>query len=221
VGDGPKISFSLMPGAGSGSSGGKPSARVKLDTGLEHRAVKPGGEYAQHRKRPTDETEKAKFREAWASVQEAQQHIEATKRRLTEEWPDDVTPVHDLIPTVQAINWDHQPSIPAEKIDWSRQGEPLRVRLSLSQIITLITLAVAVLGSGAAFYWGVRMHQENRQIHVPLDTGIPWGVGAKFETRKEAVEARTKLVTAIGDAMKTEHARLKEDIVKALKRRRR
>jgi hypothetical protein len=218
------VSFSLLPGSGSSGGGGspkKPAARATIDTGQHAKAEKPG-EYAQHRKRPTGEAEKSQFREAWASVQEAQHHIESTKRRLSEEWPDDVTPIHDMIPTVQAIDWDQQPPIPAEKLDWSRQGgEPLRIRLSLGQIATAIGIAAALLGSGAAFYWGVRTHHENRQIHVPVTTGIPWGVTAKFETRDQAQAARNKLVLDIGTAMKDEHKKLKEDIVKALKRRRR
>jgi len=193
---------------------------MQLDTGL-HRAVKPSSsEYSQHRKKPSGEAEKAQFREAWASVNEAAKHVSATQQRLAEEWPDDMTPVHDIPLLAAAIDWERQPPVPAEKIDWSRQGEPLRVRPTLGTMITAIAMIVSILGGGAYFYWGVRTHHDNLQVHVP-QSGIPWGVQAQFETRKEAKRSRTELVSEIRKVMKSDHDQLREDIVKALRRRRR
>jgi len=125
------------------------------------------------------------------------------------------------------IDWASQPQVPAEKIDWSRQGEPLRVRPTLSMMITLITLGVSVLGGGAYFYWGVRTHIEDQRIHLNGE-GIGWGASARFETRVEARKARAKVVSTIEkrvDAVEGEVVKLRQDqqastkkILRALRR---
>jgi len=203
----------------------KPIVQVKLDTGRGHPAVLVGSEQSRPARRarmPTSEARATELRrradELALKRLELEEEIARRQRDLDAEWPEDLTRPH--IPTVSAIDWKEQPSIPAEKIDWSHQGEPLRVRPTLGAIIATVGLAISIFSAGAYFYWGVKTHISNKQVHVPAD-GIPWGVRTTFETRKEAKIARTKLIHTIAEQRRAEHDQLKEYLVKALKPKRR
>jgi hypothetical protein len=102
------------------------------------------------------------------------------------------------VPTVDAIDWDRQPPIPAEKIDWQGQGEPLRVRPTLGTLIAIIAAAVSLIGAGAFFYWGVRTHVADQRIHLRPNGTLPTLLSERYETRSEARMARAKLSAQVG-----------------------
>lgn len=227
----------MSPG---GRRGDKPPIPVRVETGT-HPSVRPRPrktEYAQHRpgrsegppeperRSPTGEREKVQLRHQWAKLEEERKTLEDQRKTfeikrqaLAESWPHDVT-MPGGIPTVDAIDWESQPPIPAEKIDWSAQGQPLRVKPTLGSMAAVITILVSLLGAGAYFYWGVKLHVQNHQLHLPAD-GVPWGVKASFETRKEATKARQKIKADIIETVKVENQKLKTDIIRAVKDTRR
>jgi hypothetical protein len=102
------------------------------------------------------------------------------------------------VPTVEAIDWGKQPAIPATKIDWQGQGEPLRVRPTLGTLIAILVGAASVLGAGAMFYWGVQSHVSDKAIHLKSNGTLPDLLSERYETRNEARVARTKLGAEVG-----------------------
>ena len=130
------------------------------------------------------------------------------------------------VPTMSAIDWKEQPPVPAEKIDWSKQGQPLRVRPTFGALAAAVGISVSILGAGAYFYWGVKTHLSSEQVHVPKD-GIPWGVKRNYETKATATKARKKVSTDLKSVMQSEHGRLRKEqqtaterIIRELRRRR-
>jgi hypothetical protein len=97
------------------------------------------------------------------------------------------------VPTVDAIDWAQQPPVPAEKIDWQGQGEPLRVRPTLGTLVAIVAACLSIVGAGAFFYWGVRTHVADQQIHLKPNGALPDLLSERYETRKEARAARAKL----------------------------
>jgi len=198
--------------------------KIEVTTGSGHKAITPEmiiesrkhtkeqrGIYSQHTRprRSTSEQDAFRLREAWDELEERREQLE-------KDWPEDIT--HPRIPVVSGIDWDQQPSIPAEHIDWSGQGQPVRVKFTLGTMVGVVTMIMSILGAGAYFYWGVKTHIANQQIHVP-PTGIPWGVPTKFETRKEARKARSRLHEDLKHTITNENRLLKQDVIKAIKRR--
>jgi hypothetical protein len=146
---------------------------------------------------------------------ESQRELDATP---VERPIEDTSQPRVAIPTIPAIDWDHQPSVPAEKIDWSKQGEPLRVRPTFGVMLTAVAMMVSVLGAGAYFYWGVWTHVDNEQIHLPKD-GVPWGVKGAYETRAEAQGARKALHKEIVRTVNVAHDKLRNDLVREIRKR--
>jgi len=227
--DAADIVFSMSAAGSSGSGGGDgprkkpPTVAVRVTTGGGHKAITPDmiesedtvtppQRPSRRRRSPTSEQEAAKLRAAW-------DELEATRRKMEDEWPDDLTQPH-IIPTIQAIDWQAQPPIPAEKIDWSKQGEPLRVRPTWGAMVVAISMIVSILGAGAYFYWGIKMHVTDQRIHLPGD-GVPWGVKAVYETRKEARQARENLAADIVKTVKAEVSTVRQDVVRELRKSRR
>lgn len=215
----------------------KPPVTVQISTtGRGHPVVTPDmlkkkEPKADHvvqprRKRsPTTEQEKLDLRKQveeleWErrKLETATRDLKQRERALEAQWPPDLTRPQG-IRTVDAIDWSEQPAIPAEKIDWSQQGEPLRVKPTLGSLMTVVVLLVSLFSAGAYFYWGVRLHINNKQIHVPND-GVPWGVKSQFETKKEAQTARTKLRKDISETVRKESGKL-EGLIRSMKPKRR
>jgi hypothetical protein len=112
------------------------------------------------------------------------------------------------IPTVQAIDWEKQPLIPAERIDWSRQGEPLRVRPTWGSMVTAIGILISLIGAAAFMYWETRSHIASAQKHLRTD-GIGWGVPAAFESRDDAKQARDEMIKQINERIYSETRKLR------------
>jgi hypothetical protein len=145
-------------------------------------------------KRPaTGPTERERLAEEWAALEEARTRIEEERRKLAEAWPEDVAPPFRWAPV---IDWAQQPHVPAERIDWSKQGEPLRVRPTIGTLVATIGIIVSILSGGAYFYWGVRTHVNSTALHLTSD-GVGWGVPIKFETRTEAQTGRVAILREV------------------------
>jgi len=110
--------------------------------------------------------------------------------------PEDLS--QPAIATVEAIDWKQQPAIPANKIDWQGQGEPLMVRPTFGTLMAIVTAAVSVVGAGAFFYWGVRTHVSDQRIHLKPNGTLPELLSERYETRTEAKAARAKLAAQVG-----------------------
>lgn len=192
----------------------KPAVEVVISTSTDH----DGRTYAHHKRTrpPTSEQEQITLKQQWQDLEWERARIQALRRELEIKWPPDVARPH--IQTIEAIDWTEQPLVPAEKIDWSAQGEPLRVRPTVGAMLGLIALVASLLGAGAYFYWGVRLHIHNKSIHVPRD-GVPWGVKSIFETRIEASRSRKKLRSDITESIRAAHNSLRHDVVKDLSSR--
>ena len=210
--DGPKISFSMLPGSPDERDKRDKRATVKvaLSTGRGHPAVKAP-------KRQISDAERERLAKLWSEFEARRREMEEKEKELTENWPDDLTyPGGRKMPmsTTDAIDWGRQPSIPAEKIDWSAQGEPLRVRLTWGAMIMGLTILVSVLGSGAYFYWSVQSHVSSKRLHL-TDDGVGWGAAAKFETRDQAQKARDQLGSEVRRDINSSTATLRHEQQKA------
>lgn len=194
-----------------------PPVRVQLSTtGRGYRSISSDMIEEERRvrtKKPTTESERISLHQEWERIREKQKELES-------KWPEDTPIPGVMIPTVRAIDWSEQPSIPAEQIDWSKQGAPLRVRPTIATFVTAISLAISILGGGAYFYWGVKTHMDNLLIHIPKD-GIPWGVKISYETRNESSQNRKELVNVIHKKIESANSQLKQDLIQVLNPRKR
>jgi len=198
-------------------------AKVQITTGAGHPAITADMLHSARtpptplerpvplRRPPTSEQESLRLKYAWEDVERRRLELEAR-------WPSDVE--RPRIATRPAIDWEHQPPIPAEKIDWSRQGVPLRVQPTAATFVMLTGILMSVLGSAAMFYWQVRTHLADRKIHVPAD-GVPWGIRATFETRPEAAENRKILRDRIVRELREDQEKSRTEILGAIEGRRR
>lgn len=198
---GPKVLFSFLPSSSEEKT--KPAIRVRVATGDTPRKHRTTSEQA-------------------TALKDRARQIALEQAQLEAEWPEDVTAPFP-IPTIAGINWAQQPPVPAEKIDWSRQGEPLRVRPTVGGFLAIITLAASVLGSGAYFYHGVQAHVTNRQIHVP-EKIVDSAFFGQFETHESAQGARKELsasISRIGQRVERSNDQLRDDLIRLLKENRR
>jgi len=181
---------------------------VKIGTGQNYPAVQASAT-EHHQDRPDRDLHKEQLRRSW-------EELERRRQELTAFWPEDITQPSG-IPVCSAIDWTQQPAIPAEKIDWSKQGEPLRVKPTLGTMVAVISLIISILGGGAYFYWGVNSHIKNQQVHLPAD-GVPWGVKASYQTREDAARQHEKLHKEIVSEVKESNRKLRVDVIRAIKK---
>ena len=115
-----------------------------------------------------------------------------------------------VVPTVGAIDWGRQPPIPADKIDWQGQGEPLRVRPTFGTLVTVLVASFSIIGAGAMFYWGVRSHCNDTRIHLKPDGTLPDLLSERYETRTEARAARARMAAQVEKVGKRVNKRVDE-----------
>jgi hypothetical protein len=164
--------------------------------------------------RPFTAQEREQLRLEWEALEERKHALERAEADIQARWPEDVTRPNP-IGTYPAIDWRQQPPIPAEKIDWSHNGTPIRVRLTLGAMLTLVTTLCTVLGGGAYMIAQARAHMVDAQAHLDPSSGTGWGAAARFESRAEAAKAHTDMVQSLGARMD----KLRDEIVQALRRR--
>jgi len=128
--------------------------------------------------------------------------------------------VSGVIRTIPAIDWRLQPPIPADKIDWSGQGEPLRVRPTLGVIAAGLGVAASLLCSGAFFYFRTESHIDDDRQHADKN-GLTWGVREYCETRSEARNAREAMLSAFDKRLAERDEQLKRELSSKPKKRRR